>query len=148
MTHPPDFSGCWAKVGRANVHLSCLDKRINSFINKGKLYEFDPLDDLETGQIVIYGEGIREPPVEEWGVIIGDVVHNLRSALDHLVWQLTLANGNIPSAVIPRGKAGKKWRDIRFPIYTLDLRDRYPLQSQAHPLAVQMAGLVGEGDSG
>jgi hypothetical protein len=130
------------------VHLSCLDKRINSFINKGKLYEFDPLDDLETGQIVIYGEGIREPPVEEWGVIIGDVVHNLRSALDHLVWQLTLANGNIPPAVIPRGKAGKKWRDIRFPIYTLDLRDRYPLQSQAHPLAVQMAGLVGEGDSG
>ena len=45
MTHQPDFSGCWAKVGRANVHLSFLDERIDSFINESNLYEFDTLDD-------------------------------------------------------------------------------------------------------
>ena len=25
-----------------------------------------------------------------WAVILGDAVHNLRSALDHLIWQLVL----------------------------------------------------------
>jgi hypothetical protein len=125
MTHRPDFGGCWAKVGRANVHLSFLDEQIDSFINDGNLYEFDPLDDLQTGQIVIHGEGLREPPVEFWGAIIGDVVHNLRSALDHLVWQLTLANGYTPPATIPRKGTGSEWRDIRFPIYTVDPRERY-----------------------
>ena len=30
-------------------------------------------------------------------IIIGDFLHNTRSALDHLVWQLVIANGQIPS---------------------------------------------------
>ena len=30
----------------------------------------------------------REMPLR-WGVILGDCVHNLRSALDHLMWQVT-----------------------------------------------------------
>jgi len=78
--------------------------------------------DPETGEIIVYGEPRREAPTPEWGVVIGDIVHNLRSALDHMVWALTVANGNAPPAVIPKGKAGKPWRDISFPIYT----DPYP----------------------
>ncbi|MCL4369267.1 MAG: hypothetical protein M1337_08930 [Actinobacteria bacterium] len=31
---------------------------------------------------------VREPPLDLWSLIIGDVVHNARSALDHLAWQL------------------------------------------------------------
>jgi hypothetical protein len=33
----------------------------------------------------------------DWALIAGDVVHNLRSALDHLVCQLALLNGKPPS---------------------------------------------------
>ena len=29
----------------------------------------------------------------EWSVILGEILYNLRSALDHLVWQLVVANG-------------------------------------------------------
>jgi len=84
------------------------------------------LDD-ETGEIVVYGKPLREPPVEGWGAIIGDVVHNLRSALDHLVWALTLVNGHTPPAVIPpKPQPGSEWKDIRFPIYAFDFRKRYP----------------------
>jgi hypothetical protein len=36
---------------------------------------------------------IREPPPLRWGVMLGDCVHNLRSALDHLIYQLTLLDG-------------------------------------------------------
>lgn len=28
------------------------------------------------------------PPLDEWSLLLGDCVHNLRSALDHLAWQL------------------------------------------------------------
>ena len=32
----------------------------------------------------------------EYSVIVGEVAYNLRSSLDHLVWQLVIANGGIP----------------------------------------------------
>jgi hypothetical protein len=124
MTHQPDFSGCWAKVSRANVHLDFLNERVKSFAENMSSYKVETKDDWQTAEVFIDGE--PEPSVEEWGAIIGDVVHNLRSALDHLVWQLTIANGNTPpNPIPPRGKPGSEWRDIRFPIYTFDPRKRY-----------------------
>jgi hypothetical protein len=125
MTREPDFSGCWAKVSRANVHLDFLNERVKSFAEDMSSYEVVTKDDWQTAEVFIHGEA--EPPVEEWGAIIGDVVHNLRSALDHLVWQLTIANGHTPpNPIPPRGRPGSEWRQISFPIYTFDRRDRYP----------------------
>jgi hypothetical protein len=37
----------------------------------------------------------REPPLR-LGVILGDCLHNLRSALDHLAWRVTLLDGSTP----------------------------------------------------
>jgi hypothetical protein len=123
MTHRPDFSGCWAKISRANVHLEFLNERVKSFAMDMSSYKVITEDDWQTAKVFIDGE--PEPPVEEWGAIIGDVVHNLRSALDHLVWQLTIANGHTPPPVIPlkRRDPGGIWRDIAFPIHV----DTYPL---------------------
>ena len=39
-------------------------------------------------------------------VVVGDVLHNLRSALDHLAWQLVLFDGGQPN------------KDTKFPIFT------------------------------
>jgi hypothetical protein len=104
-----------------------LDERVEAFIDSNA-YGIDPKVEIETGEVILYGEALREPPMEEWGTIIGDVVHNLRSALDHLIWQLTLANGHTPPAVIPlrRKDPDYKWRRIGFPIYIFDPRRRYP----------------------
>jgi hypothetical protein len=44
------------------------------------------------------------PPLEEWGLVFGDCVHNMRAALDHLAWQ-----------VDPTPKAGPG--GTAFPIY-------------------------------
>jgi hypothetical protein len=38
---------------------------------------------------------VREPPLR-LGVMFGDCVQNLRSALDHLAWQVTLLDGGTP----------------------------------------------------
>lgn len=54
--------------------------------------KFDP----DTGEQVVNLRILKEPENPEWGLILGDMVHNLRSALDHLVWQLVLLNGEKP----------------------------------------------------
>ncbi len=40
---------------------------------------------------------IHQEPPTEWSLIAGDFVQNVRAALDHLVWQLVLANGETPT---------------------------------------------------
>lgn len=37
----------------------------------------------------------RQPP-EHWAALIGDAVHNLRAAFDHIAWQAVLADGGTP----------------------------------------------------
>jgi hypothetical protein len=39
---------------------------------------------------------LRQRPPLRFGVILGDCVHNLRCALDHAVWQVTLLDGGTP----------------------------------------------------
>jgi hypothetical protein len=43
----------------------------------------------------------QPPPVDEWALLFGDAVHNLRSALESLVWELAHYDGNVPTN--PRG---------------------------------------------
>jgi hypothetical protein len=40
---------------------------------------------------------INELPPRKWGVIVGEITYNLRSALDHLAWQLALLTTQNPS---------------------------------------------------
>ena len=59
--------------------------------------------DLETGH--------KEPEtVYEYSIAVGEIAYNMRSALDHLIWQLVSANGEAPN------------RRHEFPIF-LDARD-------------------------
>lgn len=74
------------------------------------IHEFEP----ESNQYVVRVK-VREWPPPEWSPIIGDIVHNTRSALDHLAWQLVIKNGRKPSG------------GNLFPIFTKD-----PLDPDAH----------------
>jgi hypothetical protein len=49
--------------------------------------------DLRQYSFTAYGP----PPPLEFSVLAGEVVHHLRSSLDHLVYQLVLANGQQPT---------------------------------------------------
>ncbi|MEJ7657391.1 MAG: hypothetical protein WKF33_10225 [Thermoleophilaceae bacterium] len=48
---------------------------------------------------------IREHPDPSWALLVSEVVHHLRAALDYLVWQLVLLNGAEP------------YHRYQFPIY-------------------------------
>jgi hypothetical protein len=67
--------------------------------------------DSETGEGIIVAAEIPKLPQYEWGVLIGDAVHNIRSALDHVVWELSVEqSGPTPDPI------NHKWKRIRYPI--------------------------------
>jgi hypothetical protein len=90
VSHPLD--GCRAKIVRAGDHLETLDREARRFV-EDHTYRFDLEQDPDTGHILVVVHSTRQPPVQppsRLSVIVGDVLHNLRSALDHLVWQLAI----------------------------------------------------------
>jgi hypothetical protein len=100
------------KVKRAKHHIAEMDRRIHLFFTGQPnpypiLKEIDP----ETGDAV-FKLGKCSPIPEDFPLIIGDVLQNLRSALDHLVWQLILSYGNPPkigASGFPISKSAKEY---------------------------------------
>lgn len=84
------------KLSRAEKHICDLDAAIRLFC-ESKPYRIGvkPHPVTEVDLVRLFVESVNPVPVEI-GLIIGDAVHNLRSALDHLTFQLVLANGKTP----------------------------------------------------
>jgi len=92
VDHPLD--GCRAKLDRAHAHLRTLDAQIPAFLDsKPHVYRGEIDREASRYRVRVY---IRRQPPLRWSAIVGDLVHNLRSALDHLVWQLVILNGSTP----------------------------------------------------
>ena len=90
------LDGPIAKLDRAKTHFHALNKSIGAF-KRSKTHDFVVAKfDPNTRERVVHLKILREPKNPEWGLLLGDMVHNLRSALDHLVWQLVLLNGEAP----------------------------------------------------
>lgn len=88
------LAGIEEKIKRADVHFEALERETRAFIQS------DPHDlvlepDPQSGEYVVRAYVREEPPLL-LGAILGDFVHNLRSALDHLVWQIVLGLGKEP----------------------------------------------------
>jgi hypothetical protein len=88
------LDGCRAKLDWAEKHLDALSAEMKTWF-EGDSYtlrtEFDEPDESS----VVFFEPIKEIPIH-WGLALGDVVHNARSALDHLVYQLVLLANSVP----------------------------------------------------
>jgi hypothetical protein len=85
--HP--LEGIRAKLDRAEEHLNVLDHEIGTYFEEHPYRIFGEEETRgDYWHHTVYLEVSRFPPDELWGPIIGDAVHNLRSALDHLVWEL------------------------------------------------------------
>jgi hypothetical protein len=76
------------KLDRALTHIEALDKSIERWLNSGA-YLLVEETDTETGDQLLVPK-ITKPPSDEWPLIIGDAIHNLRAALDQLVYALAL----------------------------------------------------------
>jgi hypothetical protein len=91
-----DLARIKLKVERAKHHARELECAIQTFRDSDP-YGFRIEDDLQTGDKVHRIHIRRETP-DCFALLIGDAVHNLRTALDHLAWQLVVANGQTPKS--------------------------------------------------
>lgn len=82
------------KIERAKKHLGDLESAIERFF-KTNPYKVLIKDNSESGYREHKVVRADDLPTE-LAIISGDCIHNLRSALDHLIWQLVLANGGKP----------------------------------------------------
>jgi len=90
------ISGIYLKIERAKKHIADLDVAIRAFCeSKPYTIATKPHPIAEIQHTTLYVSRV-EPVPEDIGLIAGDVIHNLRSSLDHLAWQLIEANGGTP----------------------------------------------------
>jgi hypothetical protein len=85
------ITGSRLKVERAGKHLNELERKVRSFLDRHPdrfTRQLDPND----FNYVIYEIPPNPPPPPTLAPVLGDFVHNLRSALDHSAWNLALLN--------------------------------------------------------
>ncbi len=90
-----NLAGIHAKFSRAERHIQTITDEADKLcedVLAGIVREV--LEDVDEQVWVYRGETPKVPL--DWSVIIGEILHNLRSSLDHLVWQLVLDNGHTP----------------------------------------------------
>jgi hypothetical protein len=128
----PSLDGCWAKVARAREHTQRLEALAEGFLKRRpNQVSFD--DYSESPWVII--RAVVEPIPIEFSMVAGDVIHNLRSGLDHLAWQLVLLSGAVPG------------RHTSFPLYTteseFDSGIRNPPKGRKSPLdGIDPAGKI------
>lgn len=101
----PSLLGSRLKIKRAEQHLEELEPEIRAYVKRDP-YRISEKPDAEGEWMVVRFVEIREYPDPAWGVRVGELLHDLRSALDNLVWQLIRLNGKEPGD------------QSQFPIYT------------------------------
>ncbi len=113
MAHDPLFASPWLKWGRAAVHAQALHADLDTFGSDGGdqptfavRAEYQP---KRHGFAVIVADIDPMPPT--WGLILGDVANNLRSALDQTAWAIVL-RGRTPPDLL----TAEQQRKIYFPI--------------------------------
>ena len=103
--HPLD--GPRAKVKRAKTQLGALYEDSQRFFTKNPNIIAATEFDKKAGNYPIRVKGCPSELPEQWSVIIGEITHDLRSALDLLAWQLALLETPTP------------YDKMAFPIYSV-----------------------------
>ena len=85
-----------AKISRAVQGVNHLAAELSAFASTTP-YQIIIYDDLDTRHRIFQVRVLRQPPAE-LGVLIGEIVHNLRSALDHVACILPLKEGALRHA--------------------------------------------------
>jgi hypothetical protein len=94
-TNIADLAGVRAKLRRAKEHKGTLKTEFDIWAKQqADAHVFHIRRD--GSWYIAMTESLKQPDIR-FAVIAGDIVHNLRSALDHLVWQLVLRDGHEPS---------------------------------------------------
>jgi hypothetical protein len=93
----PPLDGSRARIQRAQGQIEALRSVFQDFFGRNPyrvgLAEFD----RNSAHHCLRVQGDVPPFSQEWGVIIGEIAHDLRSSLDGLAWQLALSRTAHPN---------------------------------------------------
>jgi hypothetical protein len=85
------------KVERAQEHLASLSAEVQLYL-ESKPYAVSAKRDPESRRLIYFVASVRPTP-QRLSALLGDTIHNLRSALDHLVYQIVwVGTGKSPSS--------------------------------------------------
>jgi len=86
----PNLDSVHGKIERAEFHAKTLFDEINLWLQSNP-FEIRKVvnGDSTRYSIIAYLVG-TEPPIKRWTLMVGDCVHNLRCALDHLVYAIAV----------------------------------------------------------
>lgn len=101
-----NVDGVLLKLYQAQVHLDAFNAEIES-AEQGQAYALVCEPDVEPCSYLV--KVVQQERLDKSSLYLGDFVHNCRSTLDHLVWQLALAGG-----------IGKPDTRSQFPIFLED----------------------------
>lgn len=87
MSHRLD--GAHGKLERAHENILNLEREITVFLQDGP-YQVIPYDDPKIVQEAAKFHANRIIP-SRFAILIGEIIHHLRSCLDHIAWQLSSA---------------------------------------------------------
>lgn len=87
------FEGSRLKVRVAACNIDTIERMFADFFKDPGAYRIVPELDADSGEYVHKLHGCK-PPIAEWGVFVGAICYMLRSALDNLVCEMVIANGN------------------------------------------------------
>jgi len=90
MTNP--FASSHSKIARAKEHFAELEKRVKAFVDLNPCKEITEDDPSRPG-FKVFKVKLTEPLPEAVGNILGDLVGNLRSALDTTAYAIAVASG-------------------------------------------------------
>jgi hypothetical protein len=85
------FGSCWLKIRRAEEHLSTLRSELAAWLDR-QAYSVSKKYDAKSGRHSLIVKIDGAAPFDRLSLIAGDCAHNLRCALDHLVYALAIRN--------------------------------------------------------
>jgi hypothetical protein len=108
---PDPEPGYRLKLRRAAEHLDAIGMEAADFAERG-LRAPVPFEANPENEWTIFRRGTVQPPDPRWGTIVGDFIHNTRSALDNIVCAMILLNdpnGSLEDAAFPAYDGRRKW---------------------------------------
>lgn len=120
----PAFASALSKLARAKHHIQDFEEQATRFLRANRHVAIQ--DDPKTNHRSIEVVGDKPIP-DDFGLIIGDAVHCLRCALDHVVWE----------AVSPHLEANHDPRKVQFPFP----KKKEGLESAITSSLIHLAGL-------
>ncbi len=105
---PLDNSSALLKIGRAKELLDGLDNEVRAWHHTIP-YSFSTHINPERTRASIVVRANHEPDIIRWSLIVADIIHNLRCALDHSFWAVLLNEFN---RILPAGS-----EKLTFPLW-------------------------------